>query len=89
MLPVLFQFFVIAVAALTSAVVVIAHMVGLSFYWEKSPVMTIFLVIFGYWLLINVTFHYVMAVFTPPGHPPDVSDYSTLMSEEIRKFEAT
>lgn len=73
-----FQFFVVAVAVLTSAVVVIAHLVGLSYWWDKSPAMTIFLVIFGYWLLINVTFHYVMAVFTPPGYPPNnVSDDST------------
>lgn len=82
----LFQFFVVAVAVLTSAVVVIAHLVGLPFYWEKSPAMTIFLVIFGYWLLINVTFHYVMAVFTPPGHPPDVSYYSMPTIKDVRKL---
>lgn len=52
--------------------VVIAHLVGLPYWWEKSPLMTIFLVIFGYWLLINVIFHYYMAVFTPPGYPPEV-----------------
>lgn len=58
---------------LTSTVVVIAHLIGLPYWWEKSPVMLVFLVIFGYWLLTNVTFHYIMAVYTPPGHPPDVS----------------
>ncbi|XP_055317033.1 palmitoyltransferase ZDHHC16 [Sitodiplosis mosellana] len=71
-------FFVVAVAVLTSAVVVIAHLVGLPYWWEKSPAMTIFLVIFGYWLLINVTFHYFMAVFTSPGYPPDKQLYEAV-----------
>lgn len=51
----------------------IAHLVGLPYWWDKSPLMTIFLVIFGYWLLINVIFHYYMAVFTSPGYPPEVN----------------
>lgn len=67
------QVFVCGVAFLTAAVVYIAHWVGLPYWWEKSPVATVFLVIFGYWLLMNVSFHYYMAVTTKPGHPPDVS----------------
>lgn len=66
------QFFVVGVAVLTTAVVYIAHWIGLPFYWERSPVLTVLLVIFGYWLLINVVFHYYMAVTTPPGYPPEV-----------------
>lgn len=65
--------FVGGVAVLTTAVVYIAHLVGLPFWWQKSPIVTIFLVIFGYWLLMNVTFHYFMAVVTEPGYPPVVS----------------
>lgn len=68
-----FQVFVVAVAVLTTTVVVFAHLVGLPYWWHKSPTITICLVIFGYWLLINVTFHYYMAVVTPAGCPPDVS----------------
>lgn len=61
------------VAILTACVVVIAHWIGLSFYWQKSEVGTIFLVIFGYWLLVNNVFHYYMAATTSPGFPPEVS----------------
>lgn len=60
------------VAVLTAAVVYIAHWIGLPFYWHISPVCTVLLVIFGYWLLLNVVFHYYMAVTTPPGYPPEV-----------------
>lgn len=67
------QFFVVGVATLTSAVVYIAHRIGLPYWWEKSPAFTAFLVLVGYWLLINVIFHYFMAVNTEPGYPPDVS----------------
>lgn len=61
------------VIVLTTAVVVIAHWIGLPFWWQKSPVMTVILVTVGYWLLMNVSFHYYMAVVTEPGYPPDVS----------------
>lgn len=61
-----------AVAVLTALVVYIAHWVGLPYYWQKSPTLTILLVIFGYWLLMNVSFHYYMAVTTHPGVPPEV-----------------
>lgn len=66
------KIFVAGVAALTSAVVYTAHWIGLPFYWQKSPIATVFIAIFGYWLLINVFFHYCMAVATEPGFPPDV-----------------
>lgn len=58
---------------LTTAVVSIAYWIGLPFWWEKSQVATIFLLIVGNWLLINVTFHYIMAVITPAGEPPEVN----------------
>lgn len=61
----------VAVGVLTAAVVYIAHWIGLPFWWERSPAATICLVIAGYWLLINVVFHYYMAVTTKPGVPPE------------------
>lgn len=66
------QIFVGAVAVLTTVVVVLAHWIGLPYYWEKSATATVLLVIFGYWLLINVVFHYYMAASTSPGFPPEV-----------------
>ena len=40
------------------------HMINMSFMG------TIFHLIFGHWLLVNIMFHYTMAVFTHPGTPP-------------------
>lgn len=60
-------------AVLTFAVVFVAHWIGLPFWWGKSPALTFVLVVVGYWLLTNVSFHYYMAVVTKPGCPPDVS----------------
>ncbi|XP_039490572.1 palmitoyltransferase ZDHHC16 [Drosophila santomea] len=64
-------FFVVGVAALTTSVVSIAYWIGLPFWWAKSQLMTYFLLVVGNWLLLNVVFHYVMAVITPAGHPPE------------------
>ncbi|XP_030573604.1 palmitoyltransferase ZDHHC16 [Drosophila novamexicana] len=64
-------FFVVGVAILTTAVVGIAYWIGLPFWWAKSRVATILLLIVGNWLLLNIIFHYVMAVITPAGQPPE------------------
>jgi palmitoyltransferase len=63
-------FFVCAVACLTFAVVYISYWIGLPYWWEKSQAMSVFLLIVGNWLLVNVVFHYYKAVRTSPGHPP-------------------
>lgn len=65
------QFFVVAVAGLTGTVIYIAHWIGLPFYWQRSPALTVALVAYGYWLIVNITFHYWMAVRTPAGAPPE------------------
>ncbi|XP_048005288.1 palmitoyltransferase ZDHHC16 [Leguminivora glycinivorella] len=62
--------FVFCVTVLTTAVVAIAYWVGLPYWWQKSPYTTVFLVIFGNWLLLNIIFHYYMGVATSPGYPP-------------------
>uniref|UniRef100_A0A6M2DX66 Palmitoyltransferase n=1 Tax=Xenopsylla cheopis TaxID=163159 RepID=A0A6M2DX66_XENCH len=64
-------FFIVAVACLTTAVVVIAYWIGLPFYWNRSQPLTIALIIVGHWLLLNIIFHYYMGVVTEPGYPPD------------------
>ncbi|XP_055381447.1 palmitoyltransferase ZDHHC16 [Condylostylus longicornis] len=64
-------FFVCGVAVLTAAVVYICYWIGLPWWWNKSPEMTVILLIIGNWLLLNVIFHYIMAVITPPGNPPE------------------
>lgn len=66
-------FFLVAVSCLTAAVVIISYWIGLPYWWEKSPAMTIILIIVGNWLLINVVFHYYMAASTDPGTIPKVT----------------
>lgn len=73
----LLQFFVIAVVVLTASVVFIAYWLGLPYWWHRNSLVCVFLVIFGNWLLLNVSFHYYMAVTTHPGYPPQVSDGKT------------
>lgn len=72
------QFFLVAVTCLTSAVVYICYWIGFPYWMNKSPVMTVILMIIGHWLLINVTFHYYMAAFTPVGVPPNKEVYEAV-----------
>jgi palmitoyltransferase len=60
-------FFVITVCCLTTAVVFICYYIGLPYWMRKSEAMTVFLMIVGNWLLLNVVFHYYMAATTNPG----------------------
>ncbi|PZC71465.1 hypothetical protein B5X24_HaOG213361 [Helicoverpa armigera] len=71
------KMFVFCVSVLTSAVVGVAYWVGLPYWWQRCPYTTVFLVIFGNWLLINIVFHYYKGVVTEPGYPPP----STLISD--------
>ncbi|XP_046835712.1 palmitoyltransferase ZDHHC16A isoform X1 [Vespa crabro] len=61
---------VVMVTLLKASIVCIAYWIGLPYWWEKSPFMTIFLLLIGNWLLINVCFHYYMGVNVPAGYPP-------------------
>ncbi|XP_024938502.1 palmitoyltransferase ZDHHC16A isoform X2 [Cephus cinctus] len=61
---------VVMVTLLTASIVYIAYWIGLPYWWDKSPGMTVALLIIGNWLLINVCFHYYMGVNVPAGYPP-------------------
>ena len=54
------------------------YYIGFSYWWTRSQEMTIFLVLFGNWLLANVTFHYYMACSTNPGQPPKLEAYNAV-----------
>lgn len=71
-------FFVVAVSCLTAAVVVISYVIGLPYWWQKSPEITVLLLIIGNWLLVNVSFHYFMASKTNPGKPPKDQAYNAV-----------
>lgn len=71
-------FFAIAVVALTIAVVIICYLIGLPYWWKKSPEISVALMVIGNWLLINVAFHYYMAAKTNPGGPPKDQTYNAV-----------
>ncbi|XP_046623458.1 palmitoyltransferase ZDHHC16B isoform X1 [Neodiprion virginianus] len=62
--------FVVMVTLLTASIVAIAYWIGLPYWWDKSPAMTVVLILIGNWLLLNVSFHYYMGVAVPAGYPP-------------------
>nr|SVE69815.1 EOG090X06RJ [Eubosmina coregoni] len=64
------KIFVSLVWSLIVFIVGVAYWIGLPFYWSISPTLSIPLVIFGNWILMNVVFHYYMGLITPPGNPP-------------------
>jgi len=62
--------FVILVIISLVVYVTIAYVVGLGFWLEKSYAITGIALVLGNWILVNVSFHYYMALTTSPGHPP-------------------
>ncbi|KAK2712938.1 hypothetical protein QYM36_011588 [Artemia franciscana] len=73
------------IAILLFFVVSIAHIIGIPFWWDRSPLATIILISIGYWLLINVLFHYTMAVRTDPGHPDNTGVIFPIEYKKCRK----
>ncbi|XP_064631480.1 palmitoyltransferase ZDHHC16-like [Lineus longissimus] len=63
--------FVVLVVCLTTSVVVIFYICLLPEKYYMSLGWTIYHLIFGHWLLVNIVFHYFMGAFTDPGQPPE------------------
>ncbi|XP_074641614.1 palmitoyltransferase ZDHHC16-like isoform X2 [Tubulanus polymorphus] len=64
--------FVLLVVCLTASVVVIFYMCLLPQKYYHSIGWTIYHLVFGHWLLVNLVFNYLMAVFTNPGSPSEM-----------------
>eukprot|EP00092_Neocalanus_flemingeri_P005893 GFUD01006342.1.p1 GENE.GFUD01006342.1~~GFUD01006342.1.p1 ORF type:complete len:351 (-),score=52.97 GFUD01006342.1:69-1121(-) len=63
--------FVCMVIFLTSTVVFIAFWIGLPYYVEHKSIYFVWaLIVIGHYLLINVIFHFLMALTISPGIPP-------------------
>ncbi|XP_065556365.1 palmitoyltransferase ZDHHC16B-like isoform X4 [Artemia franciscana] len=75
---------VAGIAILLFFVVSIAHIIGIPFWWDRSPLATIIIISIGYWLLINVLFHYTMAVRTDPGHPDNLVESHAIENQAPR-----
>lgn len=67
---VLGPFFIVAASVLTSSVVLICYIIGLPYWWRRSPEMAVVLTIIGHWIMINVIFHYYKGCTVSPGLPP-------------------
>ncbi|XP_053204495.1 palmitoyltransferase ZDHHC16-like [Panonychus citri] len=63
-------FFVSMVIIFLTIFVVIAYAIGLPWWWNQSVPVTLLALTIGNYLLVNVIFHYYMALTTPPGQPP-------------------
>uniref|UniRef100_A0A182RQF1 Palmitoyltransferase n=1 Tax=Anopheles funestus TaxID=62324 RepID=A0A182RQF1_ANOFN len=64
-------FFVFAVVCLTTAVVTICYWIGLPYWWNRNRYMTVFLLVVGHWLLLNVVYNFYKAASVSPGYPPE------------------
>ena len=63
--------FVTMVIFLTSSVIFVTYWIGLPYYVEHKPYPFLcFLLIIGHYILINIVFHFLAALFTHPGTIP-------------------
>ncbi|XP_037577347.1 palmitoyltransferase ZDHHC16A isoform X2 [Dermacentor silvarum] len=65
--------FVTTVTIVACTVIVIAYMIGIPYWWENNKCVLLVALVIGHWLLINIVFHYWMALTTNPGTPPEAS----------------
>ncbi|KAH7980687.1 hypothetical protein HPB49_018232 [Dermacentor silvarum] len=63
--------FVTTVTIVACTVIVIAYMIGIPYWWENNKCVLLVALVIGHWLLINIVFHYWMALTTNPGTPPE------------------
>ncbi|XP_077544118.1 palmitoyltransferase ZDHHC16 [Haemaphysalis longicornis] len=65
--------FVTTITIVACTVIAIAYTIGIPYWWENNKCVLFVALIIGHWLLINIVFHYWMALTTNPGTPPAAS----------------
>lgn len=65
-------FFVAVVLILLIFFILLAYLIGLPYWLNRNIYVAIIALTLGNYILINVAFHYYMALTTPPGNPPMV-----------------
>lgn len=65
--------FVATVTIVACTVIAIAYMIGIPYWWENNKYVLVIALVIGHWLLLNIVFHYWMALTTNPGTPPEAS----------------
>jgi len=66
------QIFVVIFVLLTTFVVILAYICILPAKMSHSLSWTVYHLIVGHWLLVNIVFHYFKAAFINPGQVPEV-----------------
>ncbi|CAG7729050.1 unnamed protein product [Allacma fusca] len=67
------RFFVCLVCVLIFEVTFVAHVLGIPFWWDRSPVFTLILIVIGYWILVNILFNFYQAAAVSPGQPTEMN----------------
>ncbi|XP_037068015.1 palmitoyltransferase ZDHHC16-like [Pollicipes pollicipes] len=62
--------FVCMVFLLTGLFMYVAYTIGVPYWRDRSTPTLVILFIVGHWIFVNVVFHYIYALTTSPGHPP-------------------
>ncbi|KAH6947371.1 hypothetical protein HPB50_018526 [Hyalomma asiaticum] len=65
--------FVTTVTIVACTVIAIAYVIGIPYWWENNKGVLLVALVIGHWLLVNIVFHYWMALTTDPGTPPEAS----------------
>ncbi|XP_077501928.1 palmitoyltransferase ZDHHC16 isoform X1 [Amblyomma americanum] len=65
--------FVATVTIVACTVIAIAYLIGIPYWWENNKYVLAIALVIGHWLLLNIVFHYWMALTTNPGTPPEAS----------------
>ncbi|KAJ6221843.1 hypothetical protein RDWZM_000388 [Blomia tropicalis] len=64
-------FFVLIVFVMLVIFVLIAYILGIPYWYHRSPLVLSIAIVIGHWLLINVIWNYYKALWTSPGYPSD------------------
>lgn len=65
--------FVSTISIVGSAIIAIAYIIGVPYWWHRNWCVLTLAIVIGHWLLVNIIFHYWMALRTDPGTPPEAS----------------
>nr|XP_037282850.1 palmitoyltransferase ZDHHC16-like isoform X2 [Rhipicephalus microplus] len=82
--------FVATVTIVACTVIAIAYVIGIPYWWENNKCVLLVALVIGHWLLINIVFHYWMALTTNPGTPPENATHlNTRKQDFMRKYYIT
>uniref|UniRef100_A0A4D5RZQ9 Palmitoyltransferase n=1 Tax=Ixodes scapularis TaxID=6945 RepID=A0A4D5RZQ9_IXOSC len=65
--------FVTTITIVACTIITIAYTIGIPYWWQRNTWILAIALVIGHWLLVNIVFHYWMALTTNPGTPPEGS----------------